>query len=77
MVNILVKPENFNAKPQELLNFKTYRDIFLEITKEYEKVNSIQAFNEFRNKYNEIIDIKADSSIAYKFRTPFSALLQI
>jgi len=74
LLNVLLKPESINSKPKELLNFKSYRDVYLEIAKEYEKVNSIQAFNEFKNKYNEIIDIKSDSSLAYKFRTPLSAL---
>jgi hypothetical protein len=74
LVNILVKPENFNSKPKELQNFKSYRDVYLEIAKEYQKVNNIQAFNEFRDKYKEIVDIRPDSSLAYKFRTPLSAL---
>ncbi|TBO40082.1 hypothetical protein [Pedobacter kyonggii] len=74
LVNILVKPENFNAKPKELANFKSYRDIFLEIEKEYEKVNTSKAFGDFKNKYSDLVEIKSDSSLAYKFGTPLSAL---
>lgn len=74
LVNILVKPENFNAKPKELANFKSYRDIFLEIEKEYENVNTRTAFDDFKSKYSEIVEIKSDSSLMYKFGTPISAL---
>jgi len=74
ILNVLLKPENINSKPKELANFKSYSDIYLEIAKEYEKVNSTQAFNEFRNKYSDIVEIKSDSSLAYKSRTPLSAL---
>ncbi|WP_145859428.1 hypothetical protein [Pedobacter suwonensis] len=74
LVNILVKPENFNSKPKELQNFKSYRDIYLEISKEYENVNTNKSFDDFKNKYSEIVEIKSDSSLTYKFGTPLSAL---
>ena len=74
LLSVLVKPENLNSRPKELQNFKSYKDVFLEIAKEYEKVNSTQAFNEFRNKYSDIVEIKSDSSLAYKSRTPLSAM---
>ncbi|QNN41152.1 hypothetical protein [Pedobacter roseus] len=74
ILNVLLKPENINSKPKELANFKSYSDIYLEIAKEYDKVNNTQAFNEFRNKYSGIVEIKSDSSLAYKSRTPISAL---
>jgi hypothetical protein len=74
LLSVLVKPENFNSKPKELANFKSYRDIFLEIEKNYINVNDSQSFSEFRNKYSELVEIKSDSSLNYKFGTPLSAL---
>ncbi|MBE5322200.1 hypothetical protein IM793_23810 [Pedobacter sp. MR2016-19] len=74
LVNILVKPENFKAKPKELANFKSYSDVYLEITKEYENVNTSESFDNFKNKYSNIIEIKSDSSLTHKFGTPLSAL---
>jgi hypothetical protein len=74
LVNILVKPENFNSKPKELSNFKSYKDIFLEIEKEYENVNTSKAFDDFKTKYFDLVEIKSDSSLTYKFGTPLSAL---
>ncbi|RBQ10427.1 hypothetical protein DRW42_05230 [Pedobacter miscanthi] len=74
LLSVLVKPENFNSKPKEFQDFKSYRDVYLEIAKEYKKLNNVQAFNEFKNKYAKIVDIKSDSSLTYKSRTPLSAL---
>ncbi|WP_025144113.1 hypothetical protein [Pedobacter jeongneungensis] len=74
LLSVLVKPENIKSKPKELANFKSYKDIFLEIEKEYENVNTSKAFDDFKNKYSEIVAIKSDSSLTYKFGTPLSAL---
>lgn len=74
LLSVLVKPENFSSKPKELANFKSYKDIFLEIEKNYTNVNDSQSFSEFRNKYSELVEIKSDSSLNYKFGTPLSAL---
>ncbi|MGM9474863.1 hypothetical protein ACS5PU_00475 [Pedobacter sp. GSP4] len=74
LINILIKPENFNARPNELANFKSYRDVFLEIEKEYENVNTGKSFDDFKNKYSDLVYIKSDSSLTYKFGTPLSAL---
>jgi len=74
LVNILVRPENFNSRPREFANFKSYKDILLEIEKEYANVNTSKAFDDFKNKYLELVEIKSDSSLTYKFGTPLSAL---
>lgn len=74
LLNVLAKPENFNSKPKELLNFKSYKEIFLEVEKEYANVNTSKAFDDFKNKYSEVVEIKPDSSLTYKFGTPLSAL---
>jgi hypothetical protein len=74
IVNVLLKPENLNSKPKEFASFKSYSDIYLEIAKEYEKVSNANAFNEFKNRYSDIVEIKSDSSLAYKSRTPLAAL---
>ena len=54
--------------------FKSYRTIFKNIQDEYEKVNSSESFQAFKNKYNDLVTIKSDSSLTYKFGTPLSAL---
>ncbi|MGN8057985.1 hypothetical protein ACTJKN_17010 [Pedobacter sp. 22163] len=74
LINILVKPENLNSNPRELQNFKSYRDVYLEISKEYENVNTSKSFDDFKNKYSDLVEIKSDSSLTYKFGTPLSAL---
>lgn len=74
ILNILVKPENYNSKPKELANFKSYKEIFLEIEKAYENVNNNVSFINFKNQYNDMVTIKSDSSLTYKFGTPLSAL---
>ncbi|WP_412466224.1 hypothetical protein [Pedobacter sp. KLB.chiD] len=74
LVNILVKPENSNTKPKELVNFKSYKDIFMEIEKEYQNVNNSKAFDDFKTKYSDLVEIKSDSSLTYRFGTPLSAL---
>ncbi len=74
LVNILIKPENAHIKPRELQKFKSYNDVYLEISKEYENVNTNKSFDDFKNKYSQIVEIKSDSSLTYKFGTPLSAL---
>ncbi|MFW0715753.1 hypothetical protein [Pedobacter sp. N23S346] len=74
LVNILIKPENLHVKPRELQKFKSYNDVYLEINKEYENVNTNNSFDDFKNKYSQIVEIKSDSSLTYKFGTPLSAL---
>lgn len=74
LLNILAKPENFNSKPKELRNFKSYKDIYIEIAKKYENVNTDKSFEDFKDRYSDIVEIKSDSSLTYKFGTPLSAL---
>ena len=54
--------------------FKSYRTVFKNIQDEYEKVNSSESFQAFKNKYNDLVTIKSDSSLTYKFGTPLSSL---
>lgn len=74
LLSILVKPENLNSKPKELRYFKSYKDIFLEIEKQYEAVNSSKSFDDFKDKYVDLVTVRSDSSLIYKFGTPLSAL---
>ncbi|MBB6238423.1 hypothetical protein HDC90_003056 [Pedobacter sp. AK013] len=74
LLSVLIKPGNLNSIPKELQNFKSYKDVFLEIEKEYEAVNSSKSFNDFKDKYIDLVAIKSDSSLTYKFGTPLSAL---
>ncbi|WP_316828208.1 hypothetical protein [Pedobacter miscanthi] len=74
IVNVLLKPENLNSKPKEFASFKSYHDAYIDIAKEYENVNTSKLFDDFKNKYSNIVEIKADSSLSYKFGTPLSAL---
>ncbi|MGN7989234.1 hypothetical protein ACTJKC_17935 [Pedobacter sp. 22226] len=74
ILNVLIKPENFNSKPKELQNFKSYHDAYIEIAKEYENINTSKSFDDFKSKYSNMVEIQPDSSLNYKFGTPLSAL---
>ncbi|MBC7416854.1 MAG: hypothetical protein H7325_01695 [Pedobacter sp.] len=74
ILNLLVKPENHTLKLKELANFKSYGETFLEVEKEYANVNDSKSFEEFKIKYGDMVQIKADSSLTYKFGTPLSSL---
>lgn len=74
--NILTKytPQELNSWEKSLNGFNSYRSIYLNAQKEYTNVNSSEEFNLFKRKYSELVSIRPDSSLTYKFGTPYSAI---
>jgi hypothetical protein len=75
LINILLKANGTHSlvtKNSE--GFKSYKELYSEIEKEFANLNDDLSFKKFQTKYSDLVEIKADSSINYKFGTPLSAL---
>ncbi|MGO4878637.1 hypothetical protein ACEN2P_18680 [Pedobacter psychrotolerans] len=75
LINILLKANG--THPLVIKNsegFKSYKEFYLEVEKEFSNLNDDLSFKKFQTKYSGLVEIKADSSISYKFGTPLSAL---
>jgi len=75
--NIIINysPQQLDAWEKTLIGFSSYRSTYLKAQNEYANVNSSESFNSFKKKYSDLISIRPDSSLTYKFGTPFSAII--
>ncbi|GGE61677.1 hypothetical protein EV200_105134 [Pedobacter psychrotolerans] len=75
--NIIINysPHQLDAWEKTLVGFSSYRSTYLKAQNEYANVNSSESFNSFKKKYSDLISIRPDSSLTYKFGTPFSAII--
>ncbi|MFF5383582.1 hypothetical protein [Pedobacter suwonensis] len=67
-------PKQLDEWENSFKGFTSYRNLYNKIQEEYATVNDSDAFRLFQKKYSEMITIKADSSITFKFGTPYSAI---
>lgn len=74
--SILLKytPQELDAWENSLEGFTSYRTLLKNIQKEYINVNDSESFDLFKKKYAELVLVRQDSSITFKFGTPFSAI---
>ena len=67
--------QELGAWEKSLTGFSSYRSTYLTAQNEYVNVNSSEAYNAFKKKYSDLILIRPDSSLTYRFGTPFSAII--